>query len=382
MKRAYFDNNASTPLDPMVREAMLPYLTDHYGNPSSGHSFGERARLGMEEARGQVAALLNCAPDRVVLGSGGSEANNTAILSAVMADPAKRHIVSSRVEHDSVLTPLKFLARLGYEVELLPVDAAGALDLDRLARAIRPDTALVSLMAANNETGVLWDIAAISRICRQHGVLFHTDAIQAAGKVPLDLAAVPVDYLTVAGHKLHGPKGSGALCLRRSAPVTPLVMGSGQEKGRRAGTENVAAMVGFGKACDLAAAHLAVYPRRVAALRDRIEAFILAEIPESRINGQQSPRLANTLNVSFARCSSAQLIQDLDDCGFAVSAHSACQSGDLDPSHVLLAMGVPEEYRHGTLRISLSRFTAETEVDGLLAALPEAVRRSRQGFAG
>jgi cysteine desulfurase len=336
----------------------------------------------MEEARGQVAALLNCAQDRVVLGSGGSEANNTAILSAVMADPAKRHIVSSRVEHDSVLTPLKFLARLGYEVELLPVDAAGALDLDRLARAIRPDTALVSLMAANNETGVLWDIAAISRICRQHGVLFHTDAIQAAGKVPLDLAAVPVDYLTVAGHKLHGPKGSGALCLRRSAPVTPLVMGSGQEKGRRAGTENVAAMVGFGKACDLAAAHLAVYPRRVAALRDRIEAFNLAEIPESRINGQQSPRLANTLNVSFARCSSAQLIQDLDDCGFAVSAHSACQSGDLDPSHVLLAMGVPEEYRHGTLRISLSRFTAETEVDGLLAALPEAVRRSRQGFAG
>lgn len=382
MKRAYFDNNASTPLDPVVREAMLPYLTDHYGNPSSNHSFGERARAGVEEARGQVAALLNCSPDRIVLNSGGSEANNAAILSGVMADPAKKHIVSSRVEHASVLTPLGFLGRLGYEVELLPVDPQGGLDLDRLARAIRPDTALVSLLAANNETGVLWDLAAISRICQQHGVLFHTDAIQAAGKVSLDLAALPVDYLTIASHKLHGPKGSGALYVRRSTPVTPLVMGSGQENGRRAGTENVAAIVGFGKACDLATAHLPIYHRRVAALRDRIEAFILAEIPEARINGRQSPRLANTLNVSFAGCSSAQLIQDLDDRGFAVSAHAACQSGDLDPSHVLLAMGVPEDYRHGTLRISLSRFTVETEVDGLLAALPAAVRRSRQGFTG
>lgn len=382
MKRAYFDNNASTPIDPVVREAMLPYLADHFGNPSSGHSFGERARYGVEEARSQVAALLNCAPDRIVLDSGGSEANNAAILSAVMAAPAKKHIIASQVEHASVLSPLRFLAHLGYEVELLPVDEQGGLDLDRLGRAIRPDTALVSLMAANNETGVLWDLVAISAMCQKHGVLFHSDAVQAAGKVPLDLAAVPVDYLTVASHKLHGPKGSGALYVRRSAPVTPMVMGSGQENGRRAGTENVAAIVGFGKACDLAAAHLAMYHRRVAALRDRIEAFILAEIPEARINGQQSPRLGNTLNVSFAGCSSAQLIQDLDDRGFAVSAHSACQSGDLDPSHVLLAMGVPEEYRHGTLRISLSRFTAETEVDGLLAALPAAVHRSRQGFAG
>lgn len=382
MKRAYFDNNASTPIDPVVREAMLPYLADHFGNPSSGHSFGERARYGVEEARSQVAALLNCAPDRIVLDSGGSEANNAAILSAVMAAPAKKHIIASQVEHASVLSPLRFLAHLGYEVELLPVDEQGGLDLDRLGRAIRPDTALVSLMAANNETGVLWDLVAISAMCQKHGVLFHSDAVQAAGKVPLDLTAVPVDYLTVAGHKLHGPKGSGAFYVRRSAPVTPMVMGSGQENGRRAGTENVAAIVGFGKACDLAAAHLAMYHRRVAALRDRIEAFILAEIPEARINGQQSPRLGNTLNVSFAGCSSAQLIQDLDDRGFAVSAHSACQSGDLDPSHVLLAMGVPEEYRHGTLRISLSRFTAETEVDGLLAALPAAVHRSRQGFAG
>lgn len=382
MKRAYFDNNASTPLDPVVREAMLPYLTDCYGNPSSGHSFGERARQGVEEARAQVAALLNCRPDRIVLNSGGSEANNAAILSAAMATPTKKHIVSSRVEHASVLSPLRFWASRGYEVELLPVDQHGALDLDRLARAIRPETALVSLMAANNETGVLWDLAAISAICQRQGVLFHTDAIQFAGKEFIDLEAIPIDYLTIAGHKLHGPKGSGALYVRRSAPVTPLVLGADQENGRRAGTENVAAIVGLGRACVLAASHLPIYARRVAALRDRIETAILAEIPEARINGQQSPRLANTLNVSFARCSSAQLIQDLDDQGFAVSAHSACQSGDLDPSHVLLAMGVPEEYRHGTLRISLSRFTAETEVDGLVAVLPEAVRKSRQGFAG
>ncbi|MEW6500747.1 MAG: aminotransferase class V-fold PLP-dependent enzyme [Thermodesulfobacteriota bacterium] len=382
MKRAYFDNNASTPLDPVVREAMLPYLTDCYGNPSSGHSFGERARQGVEEARAQVAALLNCRPDRIVLNSGGSEANNAAILSAAMATPTKKHIVSSRVEHASVLSPLRFWASRGYEVELLPVDRHGALDLDRLTRAIRPETALVSLMAANNETGVLWDLAAISAICQRQGVLFHTDAIQFAGKEFIDLEAIPIDYLTIAGHKLHGPKGSGALYVRRSAPVTPLVLGADQENGRRAGTENVAAIVGLGRACVLAASHLPIYARRVAALRDRIETAILAEIPEARINGQQSPRLANTLNVSFARCSSAQLIQDLDDQGFAVSAHSACQSGDLDPSHVLLAMGVPEEYRHGTLRISLSRFTAETEVDGLVAVLPEAVRKSRQGFAG
>ena len=382
MKRAYFDNNASTPLDPVVREAMLPYLTDCYGNPSSGHSFGERARQGVEEARAQVAALLNCRPDRIVLNSGGSEANNAAILSAAMATPTKKHIVSSRVEHASVLSPLRFWASRGYEVELLPVDRHGALDLDRLTRAIRPETALVSLMAANNETGVLWDLAAISAICQRQGVLFHTDAIQFAGKEFIDLEAIPIDYLTIAGHKLHGPKGSGALYVRRSAPVTPLVLGADQENGRRAGTENVAAIVGLGRACVLAASHLPIYSRRVAALRDRIETAILAEIPEARINGQQSPRLANTLNVSFARCSSAQLIQDLDDQGFAVSAHSACQSGDLDPSHVLLAMGVPEEYRHGTLRISLSRFTAETEVDGLVAVLPEAVRKSRQGFAG
>lgn len=382
MKRAYFDNNASTPLDPVVREAMLPYLTDCYGNPSSGHSFGERARQGVEEARAQVAALLNCRPDRIVLNSGGSEANNAAILSAAMATPTKKHIVSSRVEHASVLSPLRFWASRGYEVELLPVDRHGALDLDRLTRAIRPETALVSLMAANNETGVLWDLAAISAICQRQGVLFHTDAIQFAGKEFIDLEAIPIDYLTIAGHKLHGPKGSGALYVRRSAPVTPLVLGADQENGRRAGTENVAAIVGLGRACVLAASHLPIYSRRVAALRDRIETAILAEIPEARINGQQSPRLANTLNVSFARCSSAQLIQDLDDRGFAVSAHSACQSGDLDPSHVLLAMGVPEEYRHGTLRISLSRFTAETEVDGLVAVLPEAVRKSRQGFAG
>ncbi|MFZ5762919.1 MAG: cysteine desulfurase family protein [Thermodesulfobacteriota bacterium] len=382
MKRAYFDNNASTPLDPVVREAMLPYLTDCYGNPSSGHSFGERARQGVEEARAQVAALLNCRPDRIVLNSGGSEANNAAILSVAMATPTKKHIVSSRVEHASVLSPLRFWASRGYEVELLPVDRHGALDLDRLTRAIRPETALVSLMAANNETGVLWDLAAISAICQRQGVLFHTDAIQFAGKEFIDLEAIPIDYLTIAGHKLHGPKGSGALYVRRSAPVTPLVLGADQENGRRAGTENVAAIVGLGRACVLAASHLPIYARRVAALRDRIETAILAEIPEARINGQQSPRLANTLNVSFARCSSAQLIQDLDDQGFAVSAHSACQSGDLDPSHVLLAMGVPEEYRHGTLRISLSRFTAETEVDGLVAVLPEAVRKSRQGFAG
>ncbi|HCC54969.1 MAG TPA: aminotransferase class V [Desulfobulbaceae bacterium] len=381
MQNIYFDNNASTPLDQTVREAMGPYLTECFGNPASSHHFGEAVRRGLDMAREQVAGLLGCHPRRIVFNSGGSEGNNTAILSAIWANPGKKHIISSQVEHGSVLAPLEFLATQGYEVELLGVDENGAFELEALKCAIRADTALVSLMGANNETGVIWPVAEIAAICRARGVLFHCDAIQLAGKAVLVVEELGVDYLTIAAHKLHGPKGTGALYVDRTAPFTPLIRGSGQENGRRAGTENVPGIVGLGQACVLAMALDTAVHRGLAALRDCLEAGIVAAIPEVRINGVLSPRLINTTNVSFRHAASAGLIQDLDTAGIAVSAHAACESGDLDPSHVLRAMRVPEAFLHGTLRLSLSRYNTAAEVEALLARLPQAVARSRQGFA-
>ena len=381
MKRIYFDNNATTQVLLEVREAMLPYLGDRFGNPSSIHHFGEEARWGIEEARQQVASLFHCQPGRLVFTSGGSEANNFAIWSAIQAYPDKKHIISSQVEHASVLRPLHFLKSQGYDIELLPVDTSGALDCDALAAAIRPDTVLVSLMGANNETGVLWPIERIGELCREKGVLYHCDAVQMLGKVSLDLDHLPVDYLSAAGHKIHGPKGIGALYLKRTAPVTPFVMGADQEEGRRAGTENLPGIAGFGKACECAVSAPNDFHKRIAPLRDRLEEGIVRDIPEVMINGKGMPRLANTLNVSFRYCSSAGLIQELDEKGIAVSAHSACQSGDLDPSHVLAAMKVPEEYRHGTLRISLGRLNTLDEVEYLLDILPGIVSKFRQEMA-
>jgi cysteine desulfurase len=381
MTRIYFDNNATTPVDPQVRAAMLPFLTDNFGNPSSGHREGELARAGVDAARAQVAGLLNVAPARITFTSGGSEANNLAIFSAASADPNKKHLIAARVEHASVLAPLKFLASLGYEVTLMEVEADGGLDLDRLQAAIRTDTALVSLMGANNETGVLWPLAEIGTICRERGVLFHSDVVQLLGKEPIDAAALPVDYLSMAAHKLHGPKGVGALYSARRAALTPLIRGASQENSKRAGTENTPGVAGFGKACELAGQQLSLSHDRVAALRDRLEAGILAAAPEALIMGKTQPRLVNTVNVCFKHCSSAGLVQELDARGIAVSGHSACHSGDLDPSHVLSAMGVPETHLHGSLRISLSRYTTEAEVERFLAVLPEIVGKISRNFA-
>jgi cysteine desulfurase len=381
MSRIYLDNNATTQVSPEVRAAMLPFLTDNFGNPSSAHREGERARAGVDEARAQVAALLNVQPARIVFTSGGSEANNLAIFSGAGADPDKRHIVSAKVEHPSVLEPLKFLASHGYQVELLEVAADGALDLDRLRAAIRPDTALVSLMGANNETGVLWPLAEIGAICRERGVLCHSDVVQLLGKEPIDASALPVDYLSMGAHKLHGPKGVGALYVARRAPLTPLIRGASQENGKRAGTENTAGVAGFGQACKLAGEHLITSHARIATLRDRLEAGILAAAPEALIMGRSQPRLVNTVNACFKHCSSAGLVQELDARGIAVSGHSACHSGDLDPSHVLSAMGVPETHLHGSLRVSLSRYSTEAEVERFLAVLPEIVGKISGNFA-
>ncbi|MEK6196746.1 MAG: aminotransferase class V-fold PLP-dependent enzyme [Desulfobacterales bacterium] len=382
MERIYFDNNATTPLDPVVRETMLPYLGEHFGNPSSGHRFGEQALAGITNAREQVASLFNCPSKRIVFTSGGTEANNTAIWSAITAFPEKKHIITSVVEHPSILKPLEFLQqRFGYTIELLPVSRDGSLDLQQLAASIRPDTVLVTLMGANNESGVIWPLEEIGALCQEKKVLFLCDVVQLVGKEPLNLEALQIDYLSVAAHKLHGPKGSGALYVKRTAPFTKLIMGASQEMDHRAGTENVTGIVGFGKACELAGKYLAGGKSDVLNLRNRMQERILQEIEDVIVNGASEPRLSNTLNVSFKNCASGAMVQELDERGIAVSAHSACHSGDLDPSHVLRAMAVTETHIHGTLRISLSRFSTRQEIDLFCDILPGIVAKSRQGGA-
>jgi cysteine desulfurase len=379
MPRIYLDNNATTPLAPEVRAAMLPYLTDKFGNPSSAHHYGEESQEGINLARQQVADLINGDPSGIVFTSGGTEANNTAIWSAISSFDERKHIITSNVEHPSVLEPLRFLEKyFGYEIELLPVDTNGRLHLDKLEAAIRPETVLVSLMGANNETGVLWPVREIGELCRSRSVLFHCDAVQLIGKEPMDINQLPIDYLTIAAHKLHGPKGIGAIHIQRRAPFRPQVMGAGQENGRRAGTENVAGIVGFGQACKLAAQSLADFSRKMAELRNHLEKTTLAAIPDILINGGEAPRLGNTSNISFRDCAANGIIQELDQRGIAVSAHSACHSDELSPSHVLTAMHVPETHIHGTLRISLSRYTTSTEIETFLDILPDLISKSRQ----
>lgn len=382
MERIYFDNNATTPLDPAVRETMLPYLGEHFGNPSSGHRFGEQGLAGITNAREQVASLFSCPPKRIFFNSGGTEANNTAIWSAITAFPDKKHIITSVVEHPSVLKPLEFLQqRFGYTIELLPVSRDGALDLQQLAASIRQDTVLVSLMGANNESGVIWPLEEIGALCQEKKALFLCDAVQLVGKVLINPESLQIDYLSVAAHKLHGPKGSGALYVKRTAPFTKLIMGASQEMDNRGGTENVSGIVGFGKACELAGKYLAGGKSDVLNLRNRMQERILQEIEDVIVNGANQPRLSNTLNVSFKNCASSAMVQELDERGIAVSAHSACHSGDLDPSHVLRAMAIPETYIHGTLRISLSRFNTSQEIDLFCDILPGIVAKSRQGGA-
>ncbi len=380
MAAVYFDNNATTPLDPKVFAAMEPYLRECWGNPASPHQYGQRARRAVEEARGQVAALLDCPAERLVFTSGGSEGNNTAILSAVLADPAKKRVVTSPVEHHCVLRRLEHLREhCGVEVVFVPVDGQGMLDLPALARAVTPDTALVSLMAANNETGVLWPLAEIAALVKSRGALFHCDAVQLAGKESLSLRRLPVDYLTVSAHKLHGPKGVGALYVGRGAPFTPLVFGGAQESGRRAGTLNVAGIVGFGQAATLAQAFLSVDGQsRLRELREHLEDGILAAVADAAVHGRQAPRLANTISLAVAGAPQEVLLAELDDRDFAVSTTSACQSGATAPSHVLAAMGVPDRFLRSTLRLSLSRMNTLDEVEAFLAVIADVAARARR----
>lgn len=374
----YLDNNATTQVAPEALDAMLPYLRDQYGNAGSAHAQGRLAEGAVAVARERVAALLGCAPAEMVFTSGGTEGINQALRGVFEAFPGKRHFVTTAVEHSAVLAVADWLRRQGAEVTVLDVDGEGRLDLGALEAALRGDTALLSVMAANNETGVRFPLEEIARIARARKVLFHVDGTQAVGKVPLDLPALGVDLFNFSGHKFHAPKGVGGLYVRRGLRLRPYMIGGGQERGRRGGTENVPGIVGLGRAAELAGAHLAS-PSPVASLRDRLEAAVLA-IPGTRIQGAGAPRVPNTAMASFRDVEGEALLLRLDQEGVCVSTGSACTTGQKEASHVLRAMGVPPAEALGTVRFSLSRYSTEAEiarVEALLPALVEELRRAR-----
>lgn len=370
----YLDNNATTALAPECVEPVLACLRDSYGNPSSKHAAGERAKAQLTQARAAVARLLNAAPAEIVFTASGTEANHLAIMGALAARPGKQHVVVSAVEHPSTLSLLAHLETSGVCVTRLPVNQDGMLDLAALEQAITPDTALVSLMWANNETGVLFPIVEAAQIAGSRGVLFHTDAVQAAGKIPLDLAQVPVDLLSLAGHKFHAPKGMGALFVRKGLKLQPMLFGH-QERGRRGGTENVPAIVGMGVACDLAARETAARAAAMAALRDRLESGILMRIPCACINGGAALRVGNTSSVRFGELAAEAILDKLDKSGIYASSGAACTAGGTEPSHVLSAMGLSEAQALATIRFSLSRYTTETEIDHVIDALAAILKR-------
>jgi cysteine desulfurase len=372
----YFDNNATTRVAPDVFEAMRPYLTELYGNPSSIHRFGSQVGQKIAEARAQVAALIGAAdPVEVIFTSCGTEGDNAAIRGVLEARPDKRHIVTTQVEHPAVLGLCQHLEKKGYRVTWLGVDRDGILDLDELRGALTDDTALVSIMAANNETGVIFPIDKIGAIVKARGIPFHVDAVQAAGRVPLDMRALPVDLLTISAHKFHGSKGVGALYVRRGITFPPFIIGGHQERNRRAGTENVAGIAGMGKAAEIALARLAEDSERIGKLRDRFEESLLRSCPECRMNGRRQSRLPNTSNVSFRYLEGESILVLLDQNGICASTGSACTAGSSEPSHVLRAMGMSAEWLQGTVRFSLGRFNTEKEVDDVNQTLPSIVQR-------
>ena len=378
MRTVYLDNNATTAVAPEVVEAMMPFFTERYGNPSSAHAFGGNVAKDLERARERLAQLLGSDPCEILFTSCGTESDGTAIRAALQVNLGKRHIVTSRVEHPAVRALCAWLGERGYRVTEVGVDSEGLLDMAELESALTPDTAVVSIMWANNETGVLFPVERIAEMCRERGILFHTDAVQAVGKIPIDMRKSAVDMLSLSGHKLHAPKGIGALFVRKGTPFEPLMIGGHQERGRRAGTENIAFIVGVGKACELAAATMDKEGTRVKALRDRLEGGLLKTVPESRRNGHKTQRLPNTTNIGFRYVEGEAILLLLDREGICASSGSACTSGSLQPSHVLSAMGVPMDYKQSATRFSLSRYTTDTDIDRTLKAMPRIVKRLRQ----
>ncbi len=377
MKTIYLDNNATTQVAPEVLEAMLPYFHDLYGNPSSMHSFGGQVGKNIREAREQVAALLGAAPDEITFTSCGTESDNAAIRSALAAHPDKRHIVTSRVEHPAVKSLCAHLSRQGYNITELPVDKDGLLDMNLYERSLSPDTAVVSLMWANNESGVLFPVEEAAELAHKRGILFHTDAVQATGKIPINMKANAIDMLSISGHKLHAPKGIGILYVRRGTKFSPFLIGGHQEKERRGGTENTPSIIGLGKACEMAALNMEEENTRVKQLRDKLEDSLLALIPNSRVNGNRLYRLPNTSNISFEFVEGEGILLLMDEFGICASSGSACTSGSLQPSHVLRAMGVPFTMAHGSIRFSLSIYTTEEEINVVIEKTPLIIERLR-----
>ena len=373
----YLDNNATTRVAPEVVEAMLPFLTEQWGNPSSAYSFGKAVGQAVAEAREKVAALINASPREIIFTSCGTESNNAAINSALAIQPGKRHIITTVIEPSANIKFGELLEKRGCEVTWIPVDRAGQLGVHEIHEAIREDTAIVSVMMANNETGVIYPIEEIAAICRAKGVPFHTDAVQTPGKLKLDVKAMEVDFLSLSAHKLHAPKGIGLLYVRKGVSFQPYVMGGGQEQGRRGGTENVANIVAFGKAAEIAMASLEDNLDRIRALRDRMEGGIMDAIDEVTRNGAKDPRLANTSNLSFANCEAEAILLLLDREGICASSGSACTTGSLAPSHVLTAMGLTPELAMSAVRLSLSKYSTDGEVDHLLAKMPEIIAKLR-----
>lgn len=378
-RMVYADNNATTKVDDVVVQEMLPYLSEFYGNPSSMHLFGGQVEKKVVEAREKTATLLNAQPTEIVFTSCGTESDNLAIHSTLISYPEKRHIITTKVEHPAVLNYCKQLAKRGYGVTFLSVNRDGMLDLDELYDSIRDDTAIVSIMYANNETGTLFPIEDIGKIVKDHGVVFHTDAVQAAGKIPLDLAKLEtIDLLSLSGHKFHAPKGIGVLYIRRGTKFRPLLIGGHQERGRRPGTENTASIIAVGKASELALATMEDELTRVKAMRDRLEQELLSRIPDAMVNGHPTQRTPNTLNISFKYVEGEAILLMLSDAGIAASSGSACTSGSLEPSHVLRAMGIPFTAAHGSVRFSLSRFNTEEDIEYIIEHLPPIIKRLRE----
>ena len=376
----YMDNNATTRVAPEVLDAMMPYLRDYYGNPSSMHTFGGQVGRAVARAREQVADLLGAAPEEIVFTSCGTESDSTAILSALQTYPEKNHVVTTRVEHPAVKNlceNLELFTGRKYHTTRLHVHSDGTLDVQRFRDSLTDETVIASAMWANNETGVLFPVEEMARITRERGILFHTDAVQAVGKIPLNLRDSAIDFLSLSGHKLHAPKGVGVLYVRKGTPFVPFLNGGHQERGRRGGTENVASIIGLGRACELAAAKMAEENSRVRALRDKLEHGLLTSVPKALLNGHPELRLPNTANISFEYVEGEAILLHMNQLNICASSGSACTSGSLEPSHVLRAMGVPFTAAHGSIRFSLSVYNTEEEIDFVLAHMPPIIEKLR-----
>jgi cysteine desulfurase len=374
----YLDSNATTPLDPRVREAMAPYLAERFANPSAIYKFAQEVRGDVEAARERVAQLIHADPEEIIFTSGGTEADNTAVKGVAFALQDKgKHIITSPIEHHAVLTTCQYLEGFGFELTLLPVDRYGIVDLAALKKAIRRDTVLITIMHANNEIGTIEPIEDIVRLAHEHRIYVHTDAVQTVGKLPIDVKELGVDLLSLSGHKIYGPKGIGALYVRKGVKIEPLLHGGHHEKNRRAGPENVPGIIGLGKAAEVAQAELSQNERKVRVLRDRLEQGILERIPEVFVNGHPEKRLFNTLNCCLKGIEGESILLNLDFEGICASSGSACTSGSLDPSHVLLAIDLPHEIAHGSLRLSLNKFNTDEDVDKVLEVLPRITERLR-----